>query len=161
MTYLSISSMPLSKLAEYLSLRIDQQLFGIPVLQIQDVLREQSVTRIPLAPDEISGALNLRGRIVTSINMRKRLGLPRADNTITKRNMSVVVEHDQELFSLVIDKVGDVLELDYNAIEALPSTLDPVWASVAAGVCRLEGQLLVILDIERLLETKPDQNQQM
>lgn len=102
-----------SKTLEYLTILIDDQKFGIPVLQIQDVLREQKVTRIPLASPEVAGSLNLRGRIVTAIDVRKRLNV-KIDPS--KRSMSVVVEYNQELYSLIIDKVGDVLSLDQNRI---------------------------------------------
>ena len=91
---------------DFLTITIANQLFGIPVLQVQDVLGSQKVTKIPLAPPEIAGALNLRGRIVTALDVRQKLGLePRAKG---EKNMSVVVEFHNELFSLVIDKVGDV-----------------------------------------------------
>ncbi len=92
---------------DFLIIEIDNQKFGIPVLQVQDVLREQEVTHVPLAPPEVLGSLNLRGRIVTAIDVRKRLGLP--DRNPDMPSMSVVVEHKEELFSLIIDKVGDVL----------------------------------------------------
>ena len=106
---------------EYLTIVVDDQKFGIPVLQIQDVLREQKVTRIPLASPEVAGSLNLRGRIVTAIDVRRRLGVqPRKG----ARNMSVVVEYNQELYSLIIDRVGDVLKLDEGQVEKNPGTLE-------------------------------------
>lgn len=135
---------------DYLTIIIAGQMFGIPVLQIQDVLGPQKVTRIPLAPPEVAGSLNLRGRIVTAIDVRRRLGLEAAEAG-KSRNMSVVVEHEGELYSLVIDRVGDVLTLYEKNFESNPPTLDPVWRSVSLGVYRLERELLVILDVARLL----------
>lgn len=136
---------------DFLTIRIDNQLFGVPVLQVQDVLGIQKVTHIPLAPPEIAGVLNLRGRIVTAIDVRKRLGLDERQNS--EDNMSVVVEHEEELYSLIIDEVGDVLNMDSENYESTPATLDPVWREVSQGIFRLESELLVILDVSKLLDT--------
>lgn len=135
---------------DYLTVMISEQRFGIPVLQVQDVLREQKVTRIPLAPPEIAGSLNLRGRIVTAIDVRKRLGI--AQDKIKKATMSVVVEHNQELYSLIIDNVGDVMTLEDNLFEKNPGTLDPIWREVSVGIYQLKGELLVVMDVPRLLD---------
>ena len=134
---------------DFLTIHIDGQMFGIPILQVQDVLGEIKVTRIPLAPPQVSGSLNLRGRIVTAIDVRKCLGLTPLDN-LDKR-MSVVVMHDDELYSLIIDKVGDVLTLQDKEFEQNPATLDITWKSISLGVYRLDGQILVILDVPKLL----------
>lgn len=133
---------------DYLTVMIADQIFGIPVLQVQDVLGDQKVTRIPLAPPEIAGTLNLRGRIVTAINVRRRLGL---DPDATEKRMSVVVEHEGELYSLVIDKVGDVLSLQDKVFEQNPATLDPLWRGISMGIYRLDGKLMVVLDIPKLV----------
>lgn len=134
---------------EFLTVYIESQMFGVPVLQIQDVLGEQDVTKIPLAPPEIEGALNLRGRIVTAINVRKRLGLPSVDRK--NKRMSVVVEYENELYSLLIDKVGDVLSIENKFYESNPATLDARWREISQGIYRLDGQLLVVLDVPKLL----------
>lgn len=139
------------KSRDYLSITIADQLFGIPVLQVQDVLGKQNVTIVPLAPTEVSGSLNLRGRIVTAVNVRQSLGLEKIEHLESYRNMSVVVEHEGELYSLIIDKVGDVLSLEKDNFEDNPATLDPVWLSVSAGIYRLEKNLMVILDVAKLL----------
>lgn len=125
------------------------QLFGIPVLQVQDVLGPQRLTRIPLAPPEVAGSLNLRGHIVTAIDVRTRLGLP--PRAADMRGMSVVVDLNGELYSLVIDQVGEVLSLAKDTFEANPPTLDPRWREVSRGIYRLKGQLLVVIDVARLL----------
>lgn len=134
---------------EFLTVRIDDQLFGIPILQVQDVLGEQKVTRIPLAPPQVAGALNLRGRIVTAVDVRRCLGLAPLERT--GDDMSVVVEYDEELYSLIIDNVGDVLALGDSTFESNPPTLDLTWKSVSLGVYRLDGEILVILDVPKLL----------
>ena len=93
---------------EFVTIRLAGQLCGIPVLDVHDVLAEQQITQVPGAPDAVKGVLNLRGRIVTAIDLRKRLGLPpREDGT----NMSIVIENEGEAYSLIFDSVGDVLSL--------------------------------------------------
>jgi len=133
---------------DYVTMTIADQLFGIPVLSVHDVLGPQKITRVPLSPPEVAGVLNLRGRIVTAINIRRRLGLPDADS---QGGMSVAVEHNGESYSLLIDKIGEVLSVSPGAFEQSPATLDPCWREVSSGVYRLEGGLLVILDVEKLL----------
>lgn len=135
---------------EYVTVTIAGQVFGIPVLQVHDVLGSINLTNIPLAPPEVAGALNLRGRIVTCIDVRKRLGLPAL--TGVENKMSVVVEHRGEPYALLIDSVGEVLSLKKDELEMNPSTLDARWREVSAGIYRTEENLLVILQIDRLLD---------
>ncbi|MGE3770098.1 MAG: chemotaxis protein CheW [Bdellovibrionales bacterium] len=132
---------------ELVSMVIAGQSFGIPVLQVQDVLQPQHITHVPLAPPEIAGVLNLRGRIVTAIDVRARLNLARAD----KKSMNVVVQHNNETYSLLVDKVGDVLSLPTKDFELPPPTMDACWREVAEGIYRLDGSLMIVLDIDRLL----------
>jgi len=134
----------------FVTLMIAGQLFGIPVLSVQDVLGPQRITRIPLAPPEVAGALNLRGRIVTAVDVRRRLNLPaREDNGA---GMSVVVEHRGEPYSLMIDSVGEVMELPTASFEPNPPTLNPRWRQVSAGIYRLEGRLMLVLEVDKLLD---------
>lgn len=133
----------------FVTMLIAGQMFGVPVLQVQDVLGPQRITRVPLAPPEVSGSLNLRGRIVTAIDVRIRLGLPPRPNDM--QGMSVVVDHNGELYSLIIDKVGEVMSLFGADYEKNPATLDPRWQDVSNGIYRLKDGLLVVLDIARLL----------
>lgn len=134
---------------EFATMSIGGQWFGVPVLTVQYVLKAPAITRVPLAQPEIAGSLNLRGRIVTAIDMRIRLGLPpREDGSEV---MSVVVEHDGELYSLLVDQVGDVLSLPDSDYERSPAMLGPAWREVAKGIYRLEDRLMVVLDIPRIL----------
>ncbi|HWA41677.1 MAG TPA: chemotaxis protein CheW [Hypericibacter adhaerens] len=135
---------------DFVSFTVAGQLFGIPVLKVQDVLGPQRITRIPLAPREVAGSLNLRGRIVTAIDLRLRLGLDRRDKGQT--SMSIVVEHHGELYSLIVDSVGEVLSLDAASYERNPPTLDPRWRDFSDGIYRLNGSLLVVLDVSQLLQ---------
>jgi purine-binding chemotaxis protein CheW len=135
---------------EFVSVTIAGQLFGIPVLQVQDVLGPQRITRVPLAPPEVAGSLNLRGRIVTAIDLRTRLRLPPLPQGQT--GMSVVVDHGGELYSIVVDAVGEVLRLGADTAERNPATLDPIWREVSGGIYRLDKTLLIVLDVARVLD---------
>jgi len=139
---------------DFVSVVVGDQLFGIPVLEVRDVLASQRITRVPLAPPEVAGSLNLRGRIVTAIDLRTRLGLPprAAEQSAGKARMSVVVDHGGELYSLVVDSAGEVLSLSEATFERNPATLDPRWREVSAGIYRLDDTLLVVFDITRLLD---------
>lgn len=131
------------------TVKIADQLFGIPVLDVRDVLGPQRITRVPLAPAEVAGALNLRGRIVTAIDVRTRMGI--AADAAAKTCMSVVVDIHGELYSLIVDRVGEVMSLPSSDFERPPATLDPRWQEVSSGIYRLKDCLLVVLDVARLL----------
>jgi purine-binding chemotaxis protein CheW len=128
---------------------VDKQRFGVPVLRVQDILSPEHIALVPLAPASICGLINLRGRIVTVIDVRTRLGLPAYDG---ERAMGVTVEHRGDLFTLLVDRVGDVAELPRDRLEEKPSTLHSSWREVAAGVWRLDEGLMIVLDVDRLLE---------
>ncbi len=131
---------------------VHNQLFGIPVQRVQDVLMPDVIAAVPLSAPEISGSINLRGRIVTVIDVRKRLALPPYEGTAQKRRMGVTIESGAEFYSLLVDSVGDIMSPGAHEHESNPSTLDPLWRDIAEGVYRIEGGLLVALDIERLLD---------
>jgi purine-binding chemotaxis protein CheW len=135
---------------EYVTVLLGGQLFGLPISRVQDVFMPERLTRVPLAQPEIAGVLNLRGRIVTAIDMRCRLGLPGRDEK--RPPMAVGIECKGESYGLLIDTVGEVLKLDDTSREPNPVNLDGRLAQISAGVHRLDGQLLVILDVDRVLE---------
>jgi purine-binding chemotaxis protein CheW len=140
---------------EFVTMTIDGQLFGIPVLQVQDVLGPQRIARIPLAPAWVAGALNLRGRIVTAIDVRRRLGLARSEGHRTQ--MSIVIEHDDELYSLIVDEVGQVIACQAGTIAPNPPTLDPIWREISTGIVQLDDCLLIVLDVQKLFDlAQPD-----
>jgi purine-binding chemotaxis protein CheW len=128
---------------------VSDQMFGLTALKVRDVLRQQPLTRIPLAKAEIGGAMNLRGHIVTAIDVRARLGAPPAPANASK--MSVVVESGGEQFCLVVDAVGDVISVNAGEIEPNPASLSAAWAEVSRGVYRMKDRLLLLLDVEQLL----------
>ncbi len=133
--------------ASYLTFTLAGQLCAVPVSCVRDVLAPQAVTPIPLASPEIAGSLNLRGRIVTAVDLRRRLALPATPGP----RMAVVSELDGELYALLVDTVHEVLSLSPAEVERNPPTLPPPWSSYGAGVCRRADALLVVLDVARLL----------
>jgi purine-binding chemotaxis protein CheW len=135
---------------EFVTMRLDGQMFGVSVMAVQDVLRNLTVSPIPLAPRVVSGALNIRGRIVTAINMRARLTMPAFETP--EKTMYVVVEYQNELYALLVDAVGDVLTLPMQQFEKTPANLDQSWRSLSAGVFKLSGELLVILDVANIID---------
>jgi len=149
MTDLDQNSALAGETIQYVTVVIGGQLFGIPIERVHDVFMPDSMTKVPLSATEIAGVLNLRGRIVTAISMRQRLNLPPLDgNAMT---MAVGIEYKGESYGLVIDKVGEVLSLPVDGHEPNPANLDGKWAAISGGVHRLDGQLMVILDVDRLL----------
>jgi purine-binding chemotaxis protein CheW len=135
---------------EYVTALIGEQLFGLPISRVQDVFMLDRLTRVPLAPPEIAGVLNLRGRIVTAIDMRSRLGLGKRDKA--GRPMAIGIEYNGESYGLLIDTIGEVLKVADDTREANPVNLDVRLARVSAGVHQLDGQLLVVLDVDRVLD---------
>jgi len=140
-----------TNLVEYVTVTIDDQLFGLPIARVQDVFVPDRLTRVPLSPPEIAGVLNLRGRIVTAIDMRRRLGLP--DRNRKFPTLAVGIELKSESYGLLVDAVGEVMKLPKDGCEAKPVNLDERLADVMAGVYRLDGQLLVVLDVDRVFDT--------
>jgi len=135
------------------SIRVAEQTFGVPVLQVQDVIAQTAINRVPMAPPEVAGSLNLRGRIVTAIDLRRRLGMP--DRPVGDGFMSVIVEYYGELYALLVDDVGDVLWLSSTDHETPPVTLSPQWRSVCSGLYRLESDLLLVINVEQILNLGP------
>jgi Chemotaxis signal transduction protein len=135
---------------EYVTVMIGGQLFGLPISKVQDVFMPERMARVPLASAEIAGVLNLRGRIVTAIDMHCRLGLGK--RATDRATMAVGIEFRGESYGLLIDSVGEVLKLADNGREPVPVNLDPHLARVSSGVHRLEKQLLVVLDVDRIFD---------
>ena len=135
---------------EYVTVMIGGQLFGLPISQVQDVFMPERMARVPLASAEIAGVLNLRGRIVTAIDMHCRLGLGK--RATERAAMAVGIEFHSESYGLLIDSVGEVLKLAENSREPVPVNLEPHLARVSCGVHRLEKQLLVVLDVDCIFD---------
>ncbi len=133
----------------FVSVRVGAQWFGVPVLRVQDVIDQTAINRVPLAPPEVAGSLNLRGRIVTAIDLRRRLKMePRTEGA---GFMSVIVDRSGELYALLVDDIGDVLWMSADSYEPNPVTMSSEWRSLCDGLYRLEGELLLVLNIEQVL----------
>jgi purine-binding chemotaxis protein CheW len=136
---------------EYVTATIGGQLFGLPISRVQDVFMPDRLARVPLAAPEIAGLLNLRGRIVTTIDMRRRLALSELPDDSQSR-LAIGIECKGESYGLLIDAIGEVLKLSVGSLEDNPVNLDAGLARVSAGVHRLDGRLLVVLDVDRVLD---------
>jgi purine-binding chemotaxis protein CheW len=134
---------------EYVTATVGGQLFGLPIGRVQDVFVLDRLTRVPLAAAEIAGVLNLRGRIVTAIDMRARLGLAPGEGG---KRMAIGIEVKGESYGLLIDAIGEVMSLPTVGRDGNPVNLEPRLARVSAGVHRLDDRLLVVLDVDRVLD---------
>jgi purine-binding chemotaxis protein CheW len=139
-----------TEFSDYVTFTTADQMFGLPIECVQDVFKPTRITPVPLAGPEIAGVLNLRGRIVTAIELRSRLGLGVRDTD--RVPMAIGIELRGESFGLLVDAVGEVLKLPDSEREANPINLDRNLNRVSAGVFRLDGHLLVVLDIDRVLD---------
>jgi purine-binding chemotaxis protein CheW len=129
---------------------VADRFFGVDVLRVQEVLRAQQMTRVPLAPAVIEGLINLRGQIVAAIDLRRRLGLgPRPAG---REPMNVVVRTDDGAVSLLVDEIGDVLEVDAAVWERPPENLEAGARELIRGVYKLKERLLLVLDVDRAVE---------
>ena len=134
---------------EYVTVTVADQMFGLPIDRVHDVFIASSLTAVPLAPREIVGLLNLRGRVVTAVCLRRRLGLP--DREDGAREMAVGIDHQGESYGLMVDAVGEVLKLAPDTYEPVPVHMDGRWAALAQGVHRLDGKILIVLDVDAVL----------
>lgn len=139
-------------LRQYVTARIEGQLFGLPIEAVQEVFTPEGITQVPLAPPAIEGVLNLRGRIVTALSMRRVLGYPDGETT---RPMAIGVEHRGEPYGLIVDEIGEVCAVDTGETEPPPANFDRRWASIVASVHRLPSELMVILDVGRTVGGGP------
>ena len=134
---------------EYVTLQIDDQLFGLPIKDVHEVFSAVQITTVPLAPAAVRGLLNLRGRVVTAMCLRTLLGM--AEGTSRSERMAIGVEIGGEPFALLVDKIGDVLRLPVETLEANPIHMNIDWQGMSRGVHRLEGRILVVLDLAQTI----------
>jgi purine-binding chemotaxis protein CheW len=132
---------------QFCTFSVDGLFFGVEVLQVQEVIRYQEMTPVPLAPAVVSGLINLRGQIVTAIDLRTALGL--TERPAGSLPMNVVVRTDDGVVSLLVDEIGDVLNVDEASFERPPETLSGTARELITGVYKLKGRLLLILDTVR------------
>jgi len=136
--------------AQFSTFSLGGLLLGVEVLQVQEVIRTQPMTPVPLAPAEVRGLINLRGQIVTAVDLRRRLGLP--DRIDDQPPMNVVVRSTDGVVSLLVDEIGDVVDVAGTAFEAAPETLTGAARELVTGVYKLPGRLLLALDVERTVQ---------
>ncbi|WP_232629653.1 chemotaxis protein CheW [Methylobacterium sp. Leaf118] len=134
---------------DYVTVFVGETMFGLTIDRVHDVFVPAGITPVPLAPKEIVGLLNLRGRVVTALCLRRRLSL--ANREAGAAQMAIGLEQAGETFALIVDGVGEVLKLGAETHEPVPINLDARWRDLSLGVHRLDGRLLVILDVDALL----------
>jgi purine-binding chemotaxis protein CheW len=135
-------------LVQLVTVIVGDQLFGLPILQVRDVFVVNSVTPVPLAASSVAGLFNLRGRVMTMLSMRALLGQQR--DMAMPETTAIGIEWKGESYGLLVDRVGEVMNLSEATRESNPVNLDPRWAALSAGVHRLEDKLLVELSLENL-----------
>ena len=140
----------MSSSQQFCTFLVDGEMFGTPVARVQEVIQQQEMTPVPLAPDVVAGMMNLRGQIVCAIDLRRRLQLP--DRAADQTPMSVVVRTNQGTVSLLVDEIGDVIEVTDEARERAPETLQGAAREVIEGVYKLPDRLLLALDVNRVAE---------
>ena len=142
--------MTLAQLSTFL---VDGHRFGVEVATVQEVVRYQPMTRVPLAPPTLSGLINLRGQVITAVDLRRRLGLP--DRTADELPMDVIVHTKDGLVSLLVDRIGDVVEVSEEAFEEPPETLLGIGRALVRGAYKLDDALLLSLDVEAAVDLQP------
>lgn len=134
----------------YCTFNVDRFFFGIPVDHVQEVVRHQDMSQVPLAPAEVSGLINLRGQIVTAIDLRRRLRLPPSEGE--RKAMNVLIKTADGAVSLQVDQIEDVLEVPEEGVERPPETLQGEVRTLITGACKLKDRLLLLLDTTRTIE---------
>jgi purine-binding chemotaxis protein CheW len=135
---------------QFCTFYLDGLVFGVEVEKVQEVIRHQPTTRVPLAPSVLGGLINLRGQIVTAVDLRRRLEMP--ERPAEMAPMNVVVRTDDGAVSLLVDEIGDVVEVTESAFEPPPATLQGVSRELIRGAYKLTGALLLLLDTERSMK---------
>lgn len=138
---------------QYVTFKLDDALYGIEVSNVQEVLRGQPTTEVPMSPEEISGLVNLRGQVVTLVDLRKQLHLPPRDSE--HESMMVRVKIEDEMISLLVDEIGDVRDVSESDFENPPDTLPVEMRELILGAYKLKDDLLLALDVERAVAVNP------
>lgn len=136
--------------AQFCTFYLGDLFFGVKVENVQEVFRYQEMTRVPLAPSVVRGLINLRGQIITAIDLRTRLGMDELPEG--KMPMNVVVRTEEGIVSLLVDEIADVLEVSEDSFERPPDTIDEITRELVLGVYKLENKLLLILDTGKTVQ---------
>jgi len=135
--------------SELLTCRVGEQWLGLQVSQVREVVTPQLCTDMPLSPDAVMGLINLRGRVITQLDVRKVIGLP--DRETDDFRVAIVETMSGEDFGLVMDEVGEVIDLDPDMYEKTPKTLDRIWQDVSEGVLKQDARVIVLVNVERFV----------
>jgi purine-binding chemotaxis protein CheW len=135
---------------QFATFYVGKMLFGVDVQKVQEIIRYQSMTPVPLSSPVVQGLINLRGQIITAIDLRRRLGMP--DREGERMPMNVVVRTDDGVVSLLVDEIGDVLEVEGRSFEPTPNTIQPEHRELISGVYKLNGALLLVLNAGRAVD---------
>ncbi len=139
---------------EYVTFSLGDQLFGLPIQDVNEVFSAVQITRVPLAPAAIRGLLNLRGRVVTAICLRTLLGVRAAASSTRDDAMAIGIDHGSDHFALLVDRIGDVIRLPIDGLDPNPIHMSADWQAMSRGVHRLDGQILVVLDLASLISNQ-------
>lgn len=137
------------KVLQYVTFKLDDETYGIDVMQIQEVLRYTEIAPVPGAPDYVLGIINLRGNVVTVIDTRRRFGLVDADMTDATR--IVVMESSQQVMGILVDSVAEVVYLKSSEIETAPNVGNEESAKFIQGVCNKNGELIILVEFDKML----------
>lgn len=137
----------MAETSQFCTFYLDRLMFGVALQGVQEVIRDLQMTPVPLAPPEVSGLMNLRGQLVTAVDLRKRLEMGPGDPGV--KPMNVVVRSQDGAVSLLVDEIGDVVEVQETTFERPPETLQGKVRSIILGIHKLDGRLLHVLDIEK------------
>ncbi len=137
--------------SQFCTFFLGDQFFGVDVTKVQEIIRYQEMTQVPLTEPALQGLINLRGQIVTAIDLRRRLGFDRSPDP-DKKPTNVVLRSDGGAISLLVDEIDEVVEVDGESFEEAPATLASPLSELVLGVHKLEGRLLLVLDVERTVD---------
>ena len=136
---------------QFCTFSLQQQLFGVPVQKVQEIIRYQHTTRVPLVANVIRGLINLRGQIVMAVDLRRRLGME--EHNLDIEPVNVVVRTQEGSVSLLVDSIGDVVEVEEDTFEKPPQTLSETMRELITGVHKLDSELMHVLDTEKACES--------
>lgn len=129
---------------------VDERLYGVNIKMVQEITKSMTVTKVPLSPDYIKGLINLRGQIATAVGLRELFNI--TNSSKEGGGINVVCKCESYLLSIVVDSVGDVLELDDNLFELTPETVNPEVSKFMSGVYKLPNNLLSVIDIQKVID---------
>ena len=142
---------------QYCTFYLDNKHYGVPMMEVQEVILQQALTPVPLASSVVRGLMNLRGSIVLSIDMRRRLGLP--ESAPEQESIQIITQGPAGLVGWMVDQMGEVADLDPSAGEPPPGTVSEASREVIESVFQLESGLLMVLDGQRILEMEQDRRE--